>query len=415
MLADSSNSNSNSKDADGHPKLELANVPGGAYAFELAAKFCYGTNFEITAANVAQLRCVAEYLEMTEDQHADNLVSRAEAYLAEVALRSLDGALEVLRRCDDGGPVAEQVGLVARCVYAVAASAGKEQLVSGLAAHLETCDCAAAAARCREDWWVEDLSLLRIDHYRRVIAAMRRSGVRPETIGASVAHYAQTWLKGVDVEQQRRQRACWDGSGPFVGDGQRMVVETLVDVLATENVAAVTLSFLFGMLRVAVEVDASLDCRIELERRVGMRLEMAALDDLLVPAAQTSDSMFDVDTVHRILLSFLQRIDEDSSGDLSSPPCGYDSDGLKSPSHGSVLKVGRLMDGYLAEVAPDPYLKLQKFMALIELLPDYARIVDDGLYRAIDIYLKVKALDYKCHTFFFLFFCSCFSEYRAEV
>jgi hypothetical protein len=415
MLADSSNSNSNSKDADGHPKLELANVPGGAYAFELAAKFCYGTNFEITAANVAQLRCVAEYLEMTEDQHADNLVARAEAYLAEVALRSLDGALEVLRRCDDGGPVAEQVGLVARCVDAVAASAGKEQLVSGLAAHLETCDCAAAAARCREDWWVEDLSLLRIDHYRRVIAAMRRSGVRPETIGASVAHYAQTWLKGVDVEQRRRQRACWDGSGPFVGDGQRMVVETLVDVLATENVAAVTLSFLFGMLRVAVEVDASLDCRIELERRVGMRLEMAALDDLLVPAAQTSDSMFDVDTVHRILLSFLQRIDEDSSGDLSSPPCGYDSDGLKSPSHGSVLKVGRLMDGYLAEVAPDPYLKLQKFMALIELLPDYARIVDDGLYRAIDIYLKVKPLDYKCHTFFFFFFCSCFSEYRAEI
>jgi hypothetical protein len=80
-----------------------------------------------------------------------------------------------------------------------------------------------------------------------------------------------------------------------------------------------------------------------------------------------------------------------------------------------VLKVGRLMDGYLAEVAPDPYLKLQKFMALIELLPDYARIVDDGLYRAIDIYLKVKPLDYKCHTFFFFFFCSCFSEYRAEI
>jgi hypothetical protein len=68
------------------------------------------------------------------------------------ALRSLDGALEVLRRCD--GPLAEQVGLVARCVDAVAASAGKEQLVSSLT-HLETCDCHAAAARCREDWWVE--------------------------------------------------------------------------------------------------------------------------------------------------------------------------------------------------------------------------------------------------------------------
>ncbi|RLN11731.1 hypothetical protein C2845_PM09G19760 [Panicum miliaceum] len=102
---------------------------------------------------------------------------------------------------------------------------------------------------------------------------------------------------------------------------------------------------------------------------------------------QTSESMFDVDTVHRILVNLLQRIDEDDSGELS--PCGYDSDGLnKSPSHSSVLKVGRLMDGYLAEIAPDPYLKLEKFMALIELLPEYARIVDDGLYRAIDIYLK---------------------------
>jgi len=104
--------------------------------------------------------------------------------------------------------------------------------------------------------------------------------------------------------------------------------------------------------------------------------------------------MFDVDTMHRILVNFLQRIDEDDSRELS--PCGYDSEGLKSPSYSSVLKVGRLMDGYLAEIAPDPYLKLQKFMALIELLPDYARIVDDGLYRAIDIYLKVMCTRFGC-------------------
>ena len=55
-------------------KLELVNVPGGAFAFELAAKFCYGSNFEITTANVAHLRCVAEYLEMTEDYQEENLI-----------------------------------------------------------------------------------------------------------------------------------------------------------------------------------------------------------------------------------------------------------------------------------------------------------------------------------------------------
>nr|TKW07543.1 hypothetical protein SEVIR_7G314100v2 [Setaria viridis] len=359
-------------------KLELVNVPGGAFAFELAAKFCYGSNFEITTANVAHLRCVAEYLEMTEDFQQENLIFRTETYLNEIVLKNLDKSLEVLCKCDGLDPMVEEVGLVDRCVDAIAMNASKEQLVSGLA-HLE-CNVGSGKLRMHsQDWWVEDLSALRIDHYRRVIAAMRRNGVRPESIGTSITHYAQTLLKGVE------RRHVWD-SGPFVGDDQRMIVETLIDLLAAENITTVTLSFLFGMLRMAIEVDASLDCRIEVEKRIGLQLEMASLDDLLIPSTQTSDSMFDVDTVHRILVNFLQRIDEDDSGELS--PCGYDSDGLKSPSHSSVLKVGRLMDGYLAEIAPDPYLKLQKFMALIELLPDYARIVDDGLYRAIDIYLK---------------------------
>jgi hypothetical protein len=259
-------------------------------------------------------------------------------------------------------------------------NASKEQLVSGLA-HLE-CDAGSGKLRMHcQDWWVEDLSALRIDYYQRVIAAMRRNGVRPESIGTSIVHYAQTALKGIE------RRHVWD-SGPLVGDNQRVIVETLINLMATEKITAVTLSFLFGMLRMAIEVDAGLDYRIEVEKRISLHLEMASLDDLLIPSMQTSDSMFDVDTVHRILVNFLQRIEEDDSGDSS--PCGYESDGLKSPSHSSVLKVGRLMDGYLAEIAPDPYLKLQKFMTLIELLPDYARIVDDGLYRAIDIYLKVQ-------------------------
>ena len=51
--------------------------------------------------------------------------------------------------------------------------------------------------------------------------------------------------------------------------------------------------------------------------------------------------------------------------------------------------VAKLMDGYLAEVAPDTNLKLPKFQALAAVVPDYARPVDDGIYRAIDIYLKV--------------------------
>lgn len=51
--------------------------------------------------------------------------------------------------------------------------------------------------------------------------------------------------------------------------------------------------------------------------------------------------------------------------------------------------VSKLLDNCLAEVAQDPNLSVTKFQVLAELLPENARISDDGLYRAIDIYLKV--------------------------
>lgn len=161
----------------------------------------------------------------------------------------------------------------------------------------------------------------------------------------------------------------------------------------------------------AVEMDAGLSCKQELERRIGFQLELASLDDLLIPSLQTSDSVFDVDTVHRILVNFLKRIDEEDSEESSQ--CSYESQGLKSISHSSVLKVGRLIDGYLAEIAPDPYLKLPKFMALIELLPEYPRVIDDGIYRAIDIYLKVpiESMNIYVHLWLWLhrcmFMCGC--------
>ena len=47
--------------------LELHDLPGGAKAFLLVAKFCYGVKMELTAPNVVGLRCAAEHLQMTEN------------------------------------------------------------------------------------------------------------------------------------------------------------------------------------------------------------------------------------------------------------------------------------------------------------------------------------------------------------
>ncbi|KAJ4978436.1 hypothetical protein NE237_009216 [Protea cynaroides] len=367
-------------------KLELLNLPGGPQTFELVARFCYDTNFEIASTNVAQLRCAAEYLEMTEDYREENLISQTETYLNEVVFQSLEKAVEVLSTCELLLPIAEQVGLLNRCVDAIAMNTCKEQLVSGL--YRINCDGGSGKMDCAE-WWIEDLTLLRIDLYQQVISAMRRSGVRLDSIVKSLMHYAQTLLKGTG------KRQIWDPVWMKLNSGtaeneDKVIVETIVSLLPTEKNFSVPLSFLFGMLRMAIMVDATLACRVELERKISFQLDMASLDDLLIPSVQTEDSFFDVDTVHRILVNFMQQIEKEEPDESSQ--FDYESECLGSPDHGSVLKVGQLVDAYLAEIAPDPYLNLQKFIAFIEILPDYARVIDDGLYRAVDIYLKAHPM-----------------------
>ncbi|KAL0295466.1 UNVERIFIED_CONTAM: BTB/POZ domain-containing protein [Sesamum angustifolium] len=66
----------------------------------------------------------------------------------------------------------------------------------------------------------------------------------------------------------------------------------------------------------------------------------------------------------------------------------FESDSPSSPSQTALFKVSKLVDNYLAEIAPDANLKLNKFIAVAETLPAHARTIHDGLYRAIDVYLK---------------------------
>ena len=54
------------------------------------------------------------------------------------------------------------------------------------------------------DWWAEDLAVLRIDLYQRVLAAMRTKGLRVESIGGAIMHFASRSLKGFNRKQNGR-------------------------------------------------------------------------------------------------------------------------------------------------------------------------------------------------------------------
>lgn len=371
-------------------RVELISLPGGAETFELAAKFCYGVNFEITSANVAQLCCASNYLEMTEEFSKNNLCSRTEEYLNSIVCKSLEMCVEVLQKCENLLPLADELKIVSRCIDAIASKACVEQIASSFS-RLEYSSSGRLhmnrQAKCDGDWWIEDLSVLRIDLYQRVITAMKCRGVRPESIGASLMNYSHKELN--------KKSSLWNPSRLPKVDGiadpngqERLVVETIVSLLPVEKLA-VPISFLFGLLRSAVMLDCTVSSRLDLERRIGSQLDMATLDDLLIPSFRhDGDTLFDVDTVHRILLNFFKRDDDDSEDEMEDAAV-FESDSPHFPSQSALFRVSQLVDNYLSEIAPDANLKLNKFIAIADVLPEHARTIHDGLYRAIDAYLKV--------------------------
>ncbi|KAL6497888.1 hypothetical protein OROHE_026915 [Orobanche hederae] len=359
----------------GISKIELLGLPGGPESFELAAQFCYGVNFEITASNVARLYCISDYLEMTEEYSKNNLLSSAEEYLETVVCKNLEMSVQVLRHCENLLPLADELKIVPRCIDAIASKACVEQIASSFSL-LEYSGSGrlhmSKQLKPEGDWWIEDLSVLRVDLYQRVIMAMKCRGVRPESIGASLVNYAQKEL----IKKPKAE----------LSSNEKIIVKIIIELLPVEKFA-VPLTFLFGLLRSALMLDCSVGCRLDLERRVGSQLDMATLDDLLIPSFHHGgNTLFDVDTVHRILVNFCQQ--EDSEEDLDEDSLLFESDFPCSPPQSSLFHVSKLVDNYLTEIALDPNLTLNKFVTVAESLPVHARIAHDGLYRAIDVYLK---------------------------
>ncbi|XP_057869034.1 root phototropism protein 2 isoform X2 [Cryptomeria japonica] len=325
------------------------NLPGGVEAFEQAAKFCYGINFEISAANVVGLYCAAECLQMTEEYAAGNLVSRTEDYLQQVALKNFCGALAVLHSCKTLLPAAEDLNIVSRCIEAVASNACTEF-------NFNTLQC----------WWAEELTVLSIDFYQRVLLAMKPKGLSYQALGSSLALYAEKSLQGIVWKEQGTVNNMWDE--------QRILIETIAGLLPAEkNTMSVT--FLCGLLRSAIYVSTTEACRMDLERRIALQLDHATVDDLLIIPGTSADCIYGVDIVHRIAIEFLDV--EKHIGLSEACYC--------SPS---VIKICRVLDSYLAEIANEPNLSIEKFVAIPILMPRQARDVEDSLYRAVDIYLK---------------------------
>ncbi|KAK6151175.1 hypothetical protein DH2020_016107 [Rehmannia glutinosa] len=232
---------SESNDAD-LTVIEIPDIPGGAESFELAAKFCYGINFEITTENIAMLRCAAEHLEMTEDYAVGNLVGRTEAYINEVALKSLAGAVSILHSSENLLPTAEKVKLVSRCIDTIAFVACKDsQFAAPMRADSGLNDLVSSTGPNSKpivDWWAEDLTVLRIDLFQRVLIAMMARGFKQYALGPILMLYAQKSLRGhirkrqekIEPQQEHEKRVVLETiAHPALSDMERKKVCSVMD------------------------------------------------------------------------------------------------------------------------------------------------------------------------------------------
>ncbi|KAK4378496.1 hypothetical protein RND71_000358 [Anisodus tanguticus] len=368
-------------------EVHIHDIPVGPSAFEICAKFCYGMTVTLNAYNVIAARCAAEYLGMHETIEKGNLIYKIDVFLNSSIFRSWKDSIIVLQTTKSQSRLCEELKLISHCIDAVASKASidvsrvdwsytynrkklpeeneNDPNLNGIRSRMVP-----------KDWWVEDLCELEVDLYKRVVVTIKNKGfVSSEVIGEAAKAYAYRRFPGFNK-----------GAFQFNDVSKcRPILDAVIWLLPSEK-GSVSCSFLLKLLKASNSLDSGETVNAELVKRIGQQLEEASVNDLLIPAAGDGDgTMYDAHVVQKILEVFMMR-------DHSEPQLEDDEiQEVRKPgilSEASKLMVAKLVDGYLTEIAKDPNLPLSTFVGLAEMISNFPRPGHDGIYRAIDMYLK---------------------------
>lgn len=400
--------------------LQLPDFPGGVEAFELCAKFCYGITITVSAYNIIAVRRAADYLQMTEDVDKGNMIYKLDVFFNSCILHGWRDSIVTLQSTKAFPQWSEDLGITSRCIEAIASKVlthpSKASLLSRSCSRRGQDDLSSKGTNSQSQrpaskgWWAEDIAELGIDLYWRTMIAIKSGGTVPcHLIGEALQIYASRWFHAKDVSCNSLSAISDIDSDRNPVDRAvkyRLLLESIVSLLPAQR-GAVHCSFLLKLLKAANRLNASPSSKMELARRAGIQLEEAKVHDLLIPSrsqATEEATKYDVDIVMTMLEQFLsqgqspptspqrakgRRFERRRSRSAENIDLEFqESRRSSSASHGSKLKVAKVVDGYIQEIARDEKLPLSKMIALAEAIPDFARIDHDDLYKGIDIYLK---------------------------
>ncbi|KAJ3692973.1 hypothetical protein LUZ60_012068 [Juncus effusus] len=358
--------------------LKISDFPGGPEGFELISRFCYNNGrIPITPTSISLLHCSALFLEMTEEISPCNLLIQTEALMDGLFYWSWSDILTSLKACENFFSIADQSGLIDRLISALFTkiSANSEipllqlQACGGSSTPLRSSSSCSSSPDSssktpesmkpclNREWWFDDLTFLAPPIIEKMMILLGAYGSDNKNL--LLTRFLFNYLR---VAVQR----------PYLiyKKEYASLADTAVHGVVLMGRTAFSCRGLFWVLRVVSNLGLSRETRYKLERLMGLVLDQATLDDLLISGGTEGGAVYDVNLVLRLVRVFVSS-----------------EEGGEGPSQ-KMKKVGRLIDKYLGEISPDQGLKVTKFLGLAESLPDAARDCYDGVYRALDIYLE---------------------------
>ncbi|CAK7333799.1 unnamed protein product [Dovyalis caffra] len=337
-------------------------IPADPETFELVARFCHGYELILSTENVIPLISLAYYLEMTESHSENNLLDKSLVFLEDRVLSSWNETIKAL--CSASSTLQQHSGLVDACLESLVYKAladprllGEPIKNSSYNEDSEDEEVYRPNARRKlfaPDWKSEDLTALSLQLYDPLMHAMNQHGVPTEYVAASLCQYVKKWVFSAENESIYK----------------RGVIEAVERLLPPEK-GILPCTLLFEMLRFAIFLECSNDCRSGFEIRIGKQLDHAEVKDLLIPSqGYSKEIQYDIECVRRILKHFY---------------ANYISTNVSG-----IISVAELIEEFLMEVASDIDLRIDTFVSLAEMSMAASlgtQRNSDGIYRAIDIYL----------------------------
>ncbi|KAL6972364.1 hypothetical protein U1Q18_048644 [Sarracenia purpurea var. burkii] len=345
--------------------------------FELLVRFCHGLELNMSTENVVPLSCLAYYLGMTENHSTNNLLKNTLAYFDHRIIPSWNESVKALRASEKVLQQAVDLGLVDACAESIIEKALVKPRFLGDPINNSSNDDDDDGCEDKENGYrpnarrrlfvldrqpQEDLSTLSLQLYEPIIHAMIERKVPPEYVAASLCQYAKKWVFSSGTRS--------DNVPIYRRNSQREVIEVVERLLPCDR-GILPCVILFEMLRSAIFLEASYDCRTGFEVRIGKQLDQATVEDLLIPSqGYAKEVEYDVECVKRILKNFY---------------CNYTCQDISG-----LVTVAELVEDFLAKIASDRDLKTSTFISVAEISTSASvgmQRSSDGIYRAIDTYL----------------------------